>query len=75
LGEVLADLNARRGQITGMETAGTFEVIGALAPLATMFGYATDLRSRSQGRGTYTMLFSHYDVVPPAEADKIVAKY
>ncbi len=75
LGEVLADLNARRGQITGMETAGTFEVIGSLAPLATMFGYATDLRSRSQGRGTYTMLFSHYDVVPPAEADKIVAKY
>ncbi len=75
LGEVLADLNARRGQITGMETAGVYEVIGALVPLATMFGYATDLRSRSQGRGTYTMLFSHYDVVPPAEADKVVAKY
>ena len=49
LGEVLADLNARRGQITGMETAGVYEVIGALVPLATMFGYATDLRSRSQG--------------------------
>jgi len=75
LGEVLADLNARRGQITGMETEGTYEKIRALVPLATMFGYATDLRSRSQGRGTYTMQFQHYEVVPQNEADKIIAKY
>jgi elongation factor G len=75
LGEVLADLNARRGQIAGMETEGTHEVIRALVPLAAMFGYATDLRSRSQGRGTYTMQFQQYDVVPPTEADKIIAKY
>ena len=75
LGEVLADLNARRGQVTGMETTEVYEVIRAMVPLATMFGYATDLRSKSQGRGTYTMQFDQYDVVPPAEADKIVAKY
>ncbi|HHW18393.1 MAG TPA: elongation factor G [Firmicutes bacterium] len=75
LGEVLADLNARRGQITGMETRDSYEVIDGMVPLATMFGYATDLRSRTQGRGTYTMQFSNYDVVPPAEADKIVARY
>lgn len=75
LGEVLADLNARRGQITGMETEGTHEIIRALVPLAAMFGYATDLRSRSQGRGTYTMQFQQYDVVPPTEADKIIAKF
>ncbi|HHY12315.1 MAG TPA: elongation factor G [Firmicutes bacterium] len=75
LGEVLADLNARRGQITGMETEDIYEIIRASVPLATMFGYATDLRSRSQGRGTYTMQFEQYDVVPPAEADKIIAKY
>jgi len=75
LGEVLADLNARRGQITGMESRGTGEAIDAVVPLASMFGYATDLRSRTQGRGTYTMQFSHYDIVPPAEADKIVARY
>ena len=75
LGEVLADLNARRGQITGMETEGAYERVRSLVPLASMFGYATDLRSRSQGRGTYTMQFEQYEVVPPAEAEKIIAKY
>jgi len=75
LGEVLADLNARRGQITGMETEGAYERVRSLVPLASMFGYATDLRSRSQGRGTYTMQFKQYEVVPPAEAEKIIAKY
>jgi elongation factor G len=74
LGEVLSDLTARRGQITGIETTGTFETIRAFVPLATMFGYATDLRSKTQGRGTYTMVFSHYDVVPSAEAEKIISK-
>ncbi len=75
LGEVLADLNARRGQIQGLESRETYEVIEGLVPLSAMFGYATDLRSRTQGRGTYTMQFSCYDVVPRSEADKIVAKY
>lgn len=75
LGEVLADLNSRRGQILGMENRETYDVVSGLAPLSSMFGYATDLRSRTQGRGTYTMQFSHYDVVPSAEADKIIAKY
>jgi len=74
LGEVLSDLTARRGQITGIETTGTFETIRAFVPLATMFGYATDLRSKTQGRGNYTMVFSHYDVVPSAEAEKIISK-
>jgi len=75
LGEVLSDLNARRGHVTGIESKGLYEVIQGMVPLASMFGYATDLRSRTQGRGTYTMQFSKYDVVPPAEADKIIAKY
>lgn len=75
LGEVMSDLNSRRGQITGMESRTTYEAVDAMVPLANMFGYATALRSITQGRGTYTMQLSHYDVVPPAEADKIVARY
>ncbi len=75
LGEVLADLSARRGQIQGIESRDGYEVIDGSAPLASMFGYATDLRSRTQGRGTYTMQFRSYDVVPPNEADKIIARY
>jgi elongation factor G len=75
LGDVLADLNGRRGEIQGIESRQSHEVIDGLVPLAAMFGYATDLRSRTQGRGTYTMQFSHYDRVPAAEADKIIARY
>jgi len=75
LGDILANLNARRGEIHSIESRESYEVIQGAAPLASMFGYATDLRSLSQGRGTYTMQFSHYDRVPTAEADKIVARY
>lgn len=75
LGDVLADLSARRGQIQGMESRESYEIVDGSAPLASMFGYATDLRSKTQGRGTYTMQFQSYDVVPPGEADKIIARY
>ncbi|NLA61043.1 MAG: elongation factor G [Firmicutes bacterium] len=75
LGEVLSDLSARRGEIQGIESREGYEVIDGSVPLASMFGYATDLRSRTQGRGTYTMQFQSYDVVPPNEADKIIARY
>jgi len=66
VGDVLADLNARRGRIDDMETRGNLHVITAHVPLAEMFGYATDLRSRSQGRATYTMQFASYEPAPPA---------
>ncbi|MDR7556829.1 MAG: elongation factor G [Armatimonadota bacterium] len=71
MGEVIGDLNARRGRIEGMEAQGTLRVIRALVPLAEMFGYATALRSVSQGRATYTMEPSHYEEVPPSIAEEI----
>jgi elongation factor G len=64
MGEVISDINRRRGRIAGQEPRGNTQVISALAPLAEMFGYATDLRSRTQGRATFTMQFSHYEPVP-----------
>ncbi|MDW8153582.1 MAG: elongation factor G [Armatimonadota bacterium] len=72
LGDVLSDLNARRGRIQSMEERAGMRVITALVPLAEMFGYATDLRSMTQGRGSYTMEFSHYEEVPPNVAEGIV---
>jgi elongation factor G len=69
LGDVLADLNARRGRIEGIEVQGAFHQVRAYVPLAEMFGYVTQLRSLTQGRGAYTMLFSHYEPVP----QKVVA--
>jgi elongation factor G len=63
-GDVIGDLNARRGQIQGMELRANAQVIRALVPLARMFGYATDVRSMSQGRAAYSMEFSHYEPVP-----------
>ncbi len=75
MGDVIGDLNARRGKILGMAPRpGGVQVIDAQVPLATMFGYSTDLRSRTQGRATYTMQFSHYAQVPKAIADEIVAR-
>ncbi|MGE5496226.1 MAG: elongation factor G [Burkholderiales bacterium] len=71
LGDVMGNLNARRGRIEGTELRGGAQVIRASAPLAEMFGYATDLRSRTQGRGTFTMQFSHYSEVPKSIAEKI----
>ena len=64
MGDVISDINRRRGRISGQEPRGNTQVIAAVVPLAEMFGYATDLRSRSQGRATFTMQFSHYEPVP-----------
>jgi elongation factor G len=64
MGDVISDINRRRGRIVGQEPRGNTQVIGAVAPLAEMFGYATDLRSRTQGRATFTMQFAHYEPVP-----------
>ncbi len=73
LGEVLSDLNARRGRIQAMEERAGMRVIVALVPLGEMFGYATDLRSMTQGRGSYTMEFSHYEEeVPPNVAETLL---
>jgi elongation factor G len=72
MGDVMGDINARRGQITGMETRSGAAEIGALVPLATMFGYSTDLRSRTQGRGNYTMEPSHYVELPKSVQQEIM---
>jgi elongation factor G len=74
MGDVMGDLSSRRGRVTGMDTRGGAQVITAHVPLACMFGYATDLRSATQGRATYTMVFDHYAQVPKAIADEIIAK-
>jgi len=74
MGDVMGDLSSRRGHVDGMEQRGNAHVITATVPLATMFGYATDLRSMSQGRATYTMQFKHYAEVPSSIAAEIVAK-
>ncbi len=72
MGDVIGDLNRRRGHISGMEQRGNAQVVSAHVPLAEMFGYATDLRSNTQGRATYTMQFERYDEVPPNIAEKVV---
>jgi elongation factor G len=72
MGEVIGDLNRRRGHILGMEQRGNAQVITAEVPLAEMFGYATDVRSNTQGRATYTMQFDRYQEVPPNIAEKVV---
>lgn len=73
-GDVIADLNGRRGRVSGMEEEKGMRTLRALVPLAEMFGYATDLRSRTQGRGTFTMQLSHYETVPDYKTKEIVAK-
>jgi elongation factor G len=74
MGDVIGDLNARRGRILGMSQRGNAQVIDAEIPLATMFGYVTDLRSMTQGRGTSSMQFSHYAPLSPAIQEEIIAK-
>ena len=74
LGDVMGDINSRRGKIKSMSEKGSLKIIRAHIPLSEMFGYATVLRSITQGRGTYTMQFSHYDEVPKNIADKIIKK-
>src|ERR671938_1443793 len=74
LGDVMGDLNSRRGQVEGMEPRGNGQVVRAKVPLAEMFGYATDLRSMTQGRATYSMQFSHYQQVPREVGGSIAAQ-
>ena len=74
MGDVIGDLSARRGKIESMDARGPARVVNALVPLAEMFGYATDLRSRTQGRANYSMQFHSYQEVPTAAAQEIVAK-
>jgi elongation factor G len=75
LGDVLGDLTARRGKILGMESRSGIQTVGVRVPLARMFGYATDLRSLTQGRATFTMRFSHYEPAPQSVTEKVVAEY
>ncbi len=75
MGDIIGDLNSRRGHITGMEPQANAQVIAAMVPLATMFGYVNTLRSLSQGRATFTMTFDHYEPVPQMVAQEIQAKY
>jgi len=75
MGDVIGDLSSRRGKVLGLDTRPAAQAIDARVPLAQMFGYATDLRSMTQGRATYTMQFSHYEPVPAAVAEGIIAKF
>jgi elongation factor G len=74
MGDVIGDLSSRRGKVESMDSRGQARVVKALVPLAEMFGYATDLRSRTQGRANYSMHFHSYQQVPSVAAQEIVAK-
>jgi elongation factor G len=74
MGDVIGNLSARRGKVHGMEGRSGAQVINATVPLKEMFGYATDLRSMTQGRATYTMQFSHYEAAPQSISDEITAR-
>ncbi len=74
LGDIVGDLNARRGKVEGMEMRGGSRVVRAKAPLAEMFGYATILRTLTQGRGVFSMEFTRYEAVPPAVQEQIIAR-
>jgi elongation factor G len=74
MGDVLGDLNARRGRIEGMEKRGSTQIIRSTVPLAEMFGYATDLRSRTQGRASYSMHFARYEQAPASVSEEVVAR-
>ena len=74
MGDVIGDVNSRRGQIQNMESRAKMQVIRTEVPLASMFGYATDLRSATQGRASYSMEPSHYAPVPANVAEQVIAK-
>jgi len=74
LGDIIGDLNSRRGSVTGMDTRANARVVNVMVPLANMFGYVSNLRSMSQGRAQFTMFFDHYEQVPQAVADEVKAK-
>ena len=73
MGDVIGSLNAKRGQVQGMEDIGGGKMVKALVPLAEMFGYSTELRSSTQGRGNYSMFFERYEQVPKNVQDKVIA--
>jgi elongation factor G len=75
MGDVIGDLNSRRGQIQGSETRGNAQVVTAMVPLANMFGYVSNLRGMSQGRAQFTMQYDHYDPVPQHVADEVIKKF
>jgi elongation factor G len=74
MGDVMGDLSSRRGKLGGMEQKGNSQIIRAQVPLSEMFGYATDLRSRTQGRATYTMQFDSYQQMPSNVQEEIVTR-
>jgi elongation factor G len=74
LGDIIGDLNSRRGNVTGMDQRGNARIVNAMVPLANMFGYVNTLRSMSQGRAQFSMFFDHYEQVPEAVADEVRAK-
>ncbi|HLR59584.1 MAG TPA: elongation factor G [Pseudogracilibacillus sp.] len=74
MGDIMGDVTSRRGRVDGMESRGNAQLVNAYVPLAEMFGYATALRSNTQGRGTYTMFFDHYEEVPKSIAEEIITK-
>ena len=74
MGPVIADLNSRRGQMQGRESRAGSEIINVQVPLAEMFGYATEIRSRTQGRGSFTMHFSHYEQAPRSVSEEIIGR-
>jgi elongation factor G len=74
MGEVIGNLNSRRGRIEGLELRGTSQIIRSMVPLAQMFGYATDMRSLTQGRGSFTMHFGRYEEIPGAIAEEIISR-
>ena len=74
MGDVIGDLNSRRGRIDGIEERAGTQIIKSFVPLATMFGYVGDLRSKTQGRASYTMHFAHYEEAPASIAEEVIAK-
>jgi elongation factor G len=74
VGDVIGDLSGRRGRVEGMEVRANARVVKSVVPLSEMFGYATDLRSKTSGRATYSMAFSHYEEVPKDVAEKLLER-
>ena len=75
MGDVIGSLNAKRGQIEGMDDIGGGKIVRAYVPLSEMFGYSTELRSSTQGRGNYSMFFERYEQVPKSVQEKIIANH
>lgn len=74
MGDIMGDITSRRGRVEGMEARGNAQVVAAMVPLAEMFGYATSLRSNTQGRGQFAMVFDHYEEVPKSIAEEVIKK-